>query len=307
MPMRKIRRSDGRYFEVDSRDQLADRVREQLIENPPSMPPSVTPKDLGDITKDSKAFLDDETEHPLAGIKLLLIGAGAVGSWVIKAMSPYGGTYYCVDPDIVEPRNRQWERSIYGPDDDGKKKVDALRDNITARWPRAEVIPIPYRLRDLGEAGILALSANCALTLAAFDDGDDLLLLNRLAHSRTTCLYPAAHRQAASGHVIITTPYTPCLRCCLAVSSSGQITTLHGEPGVGINFKTVSDTCARIALSILVGKRLPALRESYDRRANILYISNRISDPVVGGVGIAPWWSGWNPDCPVCGNTVERR
>ena len=62
-------------------------------------------------------------------VQIDVVGAGSTGSWDILNLAKVGfKTFRVFDPDIVEPRNTSGQ--LYGLEDEGKPKVDALRDII---------------------------------------------------------------------------------------------------------------------------------------------------------------------------------
>lgn len=60
-------------------------------------------------------------------VPIHIIGVGATGSWDALTLGKIGFKDIAVyDPDVVEPRNTSGQ--LYGLDDEGRPKVDALRD-----------------------------------------------------------------------------------------------------------------------------------------------------------------------------------
>ena len=95
-------------------------------------------------------------QRSLAAARVLVIGAGGLGSTVISALTAAGvGTIGIVDDDTVESSNlhRQY---IHGQADVGKPKVASAVDAARAIDPGATVIAIEKRLTAQNALGIFA-------------------------------------------------------------------------------------------------------------------------------------------------------
>ena len=108
----------------------------------------------------------DTAQQRLAQARVLVIGAGGLGSSVIPALAAAGvGTIGIVDDDRVELSNLH-RQHIHGVRDIGHAKVHSAAESVAAIDPDTVVIPIEFRL-----------SSNTALALFAdYDlvvDGSD--------------------------------------------------------------------------------------------------------------------------------------
>ena len=92
-----------------------------------------------------------EAQQALGRARVLVIGAGGLGSSVIPALAAAGiGTIGIIDDDLVETSNlhRQY---LHSPADIGRSKVDSAADSITALNPEVLVVAHNERL-DAGNA-----------------------------------------------------------------------------------------------------------------------------------------------------------
>lgn len=107
-----------------------------------------------------------DAQARLAASRVLVIGAGGLGSSVIPALAAAGvGTIGIVDNDTVETSNLH-RQLIHGVADVGRSKVQSARDTVAALNPATRVIPIDARIT----------AANAMDIVAPFDliiDGSD--------------------------------------------------------------------------------------------------------------------------------------
>jgi len=108
----------------------------------------------------------DTAQQRLAAARVLVIGAGGLGSSVIPALAAAGvGTIGIVDDDRVELSNLH-RQHIHGVGDIGHAKVQSAAESVAAINPDTTVIPIEFRL---AAATALALFADYDLVV----DGSD--------------------------------------------------------------------------------------------------------------------------------------
>lgn len=70
----------------------------------------------------------------LATKRILVVGTGSIGGAVATKLAAYGvGTLGFMDPDRLLWHNTV--RHVLGPEHVGRRKVDALADVLTQRWP----------------------------------------------------------------------------------------------------------------------------------------------------------------------------
>ena len=108
----------------------------------------------------------DEAQRRIRAARVLVIGAGGLGSAVIPALAAAGfGTIGVVDADAVETSNLP-RQTIHTPADVGRSKVASARDTITGLDAETRVVPV----------GAMLDSGNALELFAAFDlvlDGSD--------------------------------------------------------------------------------------------------------------------------------------
>ncbi|CAN5219100.1 adenylyltransferase/sulfurtransferase MoeZ [soil metagenome] len=117
-------------------------------------------------------------QERLAASRVLVIGAGGLGSSVIPALVAAGvGTVGIVDDDRVELSNlhRQY---IHGVGDLGRPKVASAAESAAAIDPDASVLPFPERLT---AANALELFAGCDIVLDGSDNFPTRYLANDAA------------------------------------------------------------------------------------------------------------------------------
>ncbi|WP_345761450.1 ThiF family adenylyltransferase [Diaminobutyricibacter sp. McL0608] len=108
----------------------------------------------------------DEAQRRIRAARVLMIGAGGLGSAVIPALAAAGfGTIGVVDADAVESSNLP-RQTIHTPADVGRSKVASARDTITELDPETRIVPV----------GAMLDSSNALELFADFDlvlDGSD--------------------------------------------------------------------------------------------------------------------------------------
>ncbi len=84
----------------------------------------------------------DEAQRRIRAARVLVIGAGGLGSAVIPALAAAGfGTIGVVDADAVESSNLP-RQTIHTPADVGRSKVASARDTITELDSETRIVPV---------------------------------------------------------------------------------------------------------------------------------------------------------------------
>jgi adenylyltransferase/sulfurtransferase len=108
----------------------------------------------------------DEAQRRIRASRVLVVGAGGLGSAVIPALAAAGfGTIGVIDADAVETSNLP-RQTIHTPADVGRSKVASARDTITGLDAETRVVPV----------GAMLDSRNALDLFAGFDivlDGSD--------------------------------------------------------------------------------------------------------------------------------------
>ena len=87
-----------------------------------------------------------EGQEKLAAARVLVIGAGGLGSPVLLYLAAAGiGTIGIIDDDVVDISNLQ-RQIIHRTEDVGSKKVDSAKSRLLALDPNLEIELYPYRL-----------------------------------------------------------------------------------------------------------------------------------------------------------------
>ena len=104
----------------------------------------------------------------LSETEVIVLGVGAVGSWVATQLCQSGvGRLVLVDKDVVETSNLN--RSLYTQSDVGQYKVDALAQRLQEVNPQIVLRPLRQMMEDSGDlrrllqdAGPASIVVNCA-------------------------------------------------------------------------------------------------------------------------------------------------
>lgn len=138
---------------------------------------------------------------------VLNIGAGSVGSAVaFSLLLSHVRNFMIVDPDVIEGKNFGF--SLFPWSSKHRIKALALKDLMQGVNPGANVEAYPERWGDLLPEEQRGLVKKADIIVAAFDDMEDLFLLNELAYrERKECLWVGVHQGVRSGHVFLTEPW----------------------------------------------------------------------------------------------------
>jgi adenylyltransferase/sulfurtransferase len=110
-----------------------------------------------------------EAQRRLAEARVVVLGAGGLGSAVVPALVAAGvGTVVIVDDDRVETTNLH-RQTLHGHGDVGRDKVESAADAATALSPETVVVPVTERF-DAGNADELLDGA-----VLVIDGTDDVL------------------------------------------------------------------------------------------------------------------------------------
>ncbi len=117
-----------------------------------------------------------EGQHRLAGARVVVIGAGGLGSVVIPAIAAAGaGTIVVVDDDAVDESNLH-RQTVHGLRDLGRPKVESAADRIRALTDHVDVVAEHTRFdadsapRIVAGADVLIDASDSAAALAVADE-----------------------------------------------------------------------------------------------------------------------------------------
>lgn len=99
---------------------------------------------------------DELAQRRLAAARVLVIGAGGLGSATVPYLAAAGvGTIGIVDTDVVELSNLH-RQVAHGMHDLGRSKIDSLTDTVLAIDPEIVVVPHAVRLDSSNALGLFA-------------------------------------------------------------------------------------------------------------------------------------------------------
>jgi molybdopterin/thiamine biosynthesis adenylyltransferase len=252
-------------------------------------------------TANSDAHRDIISSDVIGGSEILIFGAGAVGSYMVRELAPFGVVINLVDFDIVDLKHTRNGRTIYEPTQVNKKKGFAAKYIIERDFPQTTVNPYICNVMDIPATELIRLAKKAAAVINAIDDPPAMLQINDILYGVIEVLYIALHARAASGHIILTIPHmSACLRCSLDVNSSGDMRTLHGEAGSGLDIRTVANHGAVVAAEIIRTKKTGLPIERWDITKNIFYLANKRDDLSPDGPGVHMEKAEKRSQCPIC-------
>jgi molybdopterin/thiamine biosynthesis adenylyltransferase/proteasome lid subunit RPN8/RPN11 len=209
----------------------------------------------------SQGLLSDE----LSDSEVLVVGAGSVGSSISDQLVRSGvGRITVYDHDTVELANLS--RSVYEIGDVGESKPAALVRHLLQTNPALDFSARDERVQDADLVDFVAAVDAASIVIAASDDPEAQLQVNRLAYQRgTPSLYVGLTAGAHGGEVIVVVPdKTPCYLCATVIRHEGPGAAeleremdygagrLKGEIALGPDIQHVTTAASKLALSILV-------------------------------------------------------
>lgn len=325
---------------TDARPAARTGSREREAQADPHQPDGVPAADLAGVNRD-RAFapLFARTEGllspRLADRRVLLVGAGSVGSYLAEVLARSGvGAFTVVDPDTVEPGNLG--RTAYRLADLGLPKVRALADLVLSISPRARIEIHETALEDLDGERLAAIVAEADLVIAATDDNEAQARLGHFAYrAGRPALFPGLYRGAAGGEVIVVVDGVPCWSCCTGgvretLAADGDdpyrptdygTGRLIAEPGLLADIHHVSSAAAKLALGLLHDAADPSgaarfARGVVESRQTYAAFGHEpgfwiFGSALHGAPAQYAYQSLWltptgRPDCPVCGDPEGR-
>ncbi|MFD1238208.1 HesA/MoeB/ThiF family protein [Pseudonocardia benzenivorans] len=247
------------------------------------------------VTPDGVQLIDFEVEPPpgfcgLAALapgwpveavqraRLLLVGAGSIGSAVADALALYGiGHLVLVDPDRLRWHNLVRHRAR--PSDVGKYKVVALRDDLAVTRPATEVKPLTWNVVTDADR-VRALLNDIDVVVCCADGVAPRRVVSHLARrARKPAVLSCVLEDGAVGEVMRLQPWTDhgCLNCrrealqeCGGIDPEPALDARYGTgsthrpmTAVGGDLHLVGQLTASIAVSTVLaragssGHRLP--------------------------------------------------
>lgn len=171
--------------------------------------------------------IGEEGQRRLGDVTAVVVGAGGLGSNSTELLVRMGlGCVRVVDHDLLELSNLHRVR-LYGEEDVGRPKVDALMDHLTTV---ADETRIETRRERLGPGNALQLLAGADVVLDGLDNmGSRYILNDACLEMGVPWIYGGV--VATGGLVAPFLPGGPCLRCLFPVPDDRDVlptTSTHG-------------------------------------------------------------------------------
>jgi len=236
----------------------------------------------------------------LAGLEIIILGAGSVGGYILWALAMAQLIIYLFDSKKVELKHTQSGRTIYDSTQIGQFKVYAAKEKIEKNFIGTTVIPATYNVAEIPDSELIRQFKNSAIAVLVIDDPAQIIRINQLCYPITPMVQCGIHRQGHSSHAAFTIPYqTPCLGCTLGIASQQDIQRLDTEPAAGIDISIAAQLATRIILDLLYSKATGKPVTRWDVSKNLMYISNTQQiNP--DGPGIEYEGTQRRPGCPTC-------
>jgi molybdopterin/thiamine biosynthesis adenylyltransferase/rhodanese-related sulfurtransferase len=171
----------------------------------------------------------EEGQQKLLGAKILLLGAGGLGSPAALYLAAAGvGTIGIVDMDVVDASNLQ-RQILHNLERIGDRKVDSAKKTLTALNPDVDVVTYDVRL---GADNILDIIDGYDVIVDGTDNFPTRYLLNDAALLKNI---PVVHGSIFrfEGQVTVFDPYNgPCYRCLLPEPPPPELAPSCSEAGV---------------------------------------------------------------------------
>lgn len=193
--------------------------------------------------------------------RVLLVGAGSVGSYLAEGMVRSGvGGVTLVDPDHVAAENIG--RSPFLLDDVGSLKVGAVERRLRAINASVEVSSYARTVQDIDAQELTDLIQGADLVVAATDDNNAQQRLNLFSYwNGKPAVFIGLYKGAAGGEVIMSMPGSPCWQCSTAgvreatdeVQRSSDYGTgrLVAEPGLLADIHHVCSAALKMILGVI--------------------------------------------------------
>jgi len=230
-----------------------------------------------------------EGQERLLGARVLLVGAGGLGSPVALYLAAAGvGTVVVVDDDLVDASNLQ-RQVAHAADRIGMAKVDSMRRTMRAINPDVTVETHQERLT---AANVLDLMKDVAVVVDGADNFPTRYLVNDASlHLRVPVVHGSVLR--FEGQVAVFSPYQgPCYRCLYPEPPPPELAPSCAEAGVlGVLPGVVGTIQAVETLKLIlgIGDVLDGRLLTYDALEQT-FMSLKVRR---------------NPECPACGDVTS--
>jgi molybdopterin/thiamine biosynthesis adenylyltransferase/rhodanese-related sulfurtransferase len=193
----------------------------------------------------------EEGQHKLLDAKILLIGAGGLGSPAALYLAAAGvGTLGIVDFDQVDSTNLQ-RQILHNLDRIGQPKVESARETLTALNPDVKIEPYTERL---SAENVIEVLSGYDLVVDGADNFPTRYLLNDASlHLRIPVVHGSVFR--FEGQATVFDPYNgPCYRCLFPEPPPPELAPSCAEAGVlGVLPGIIGSIEAMEAIKLVLG------------------------------------------------------
>jgi molybdopterin/thiamine biosynthesis adenylyltransferase/rhodanese-related sulfurtransferase len=235
--------------------------------------------------------MGEEGQQKLLGSKVLILGAGGLGSPAAMYLAAAGvGTLGIVDMDAVDESNLQ-RQLLHTVDRVGERKVDSAKKTLTALNPDVNVVGYDVRLA----------ADNILDIIGGYDvivDGTDNFPTRYLVNDASLLVeIPVVHGsiQRFEGHATVFSPYKgPCYRCLVPEPPPAELAPSCAEAGVvGVLPGIIGSIQALETMKVLLGLGDPLVGRllSFDALEQSFHTFKLHRDPA----------------CPACGRGATIR
>ena len=195
--------------------------------------------------------IGEEGQQRLLGSKVLLLGAGGLGSPAALYLAAAGvGTIGIVDMDVVDSSNLQ-RQILHNLDRIGERKVDSAKKTLTAMNPDVDVVTYDVRL---GAGNVLEIIDSYDVIVDGTDNFPTRYLVNDAALVKRI---PLVHGSIFrfEGQATVFYPYKgPCYRCLVPEPPPAELAPSCAEAGVlGVLPGIIGSIQAVEAIKLLLG------------------------------------------------------
>lgn len=221
----------------------------------------------------------------LAASRVLVIGAGAVGSWITFFLSLSGvgtgrGGLFVIDPDEIEIENVS-RHSVGLPyvDSEVSNKAEAVANVIHYRLPVTNILSSDQNFLNITDESQEELFRWADLVISAAGHPDVDYRVQQLAfQAQKPAMFPLILSDAnlSPGELAWLIYYlpepnrTPCLAC---LTRNRQAQAVEGESTLGIDVIYFASVCTSYALAILLGETSTRAR-ILNRNRNLVLVHN---------------------------------
>jgi sulfur-carrier protein adenylyltransferase/sulfurtransferase len=232
----------------------------------------------------------DEGQLKLLGSRVLLLGAGGLGSPAATYLAAAGvGTLGIIDMDVVDASNLQ-RQILHNMDRIGERKVDSAKKTLVALNPDVDVVTYDVRL---GADNVVGIFEQFDVVVDGTDNFPTRYLVNDASlKTRTPVVHGSIFR--FEGQVSAYLPYDgPCYRCQVPEPPPAELAPSCSEAGVlGVLPGIIGSLQAMEAIKLLldIGEPLKGRLLAYDALEESFRTFKVLRDP----------------ECPACSHPPEE-